>query len=190
MIRYNSKERRTIMPELKGSRTEQNLRDAFSGESQARNKYTFYASTAKKEGYEQIAAIFQETADNEKEHAKIWLKKLGGISDTITNLKDAAAGENYEWTQMYKNFAEVAREEGFDEIAELFERVATVEAHHEERYLKLVANLENELVFKRGDKVLWICRNCGYIYEGSEAPNVCPLCAHPRAYFQLYNEAY
>ncbi|NLM60485.1 MAG: rubrerythrin family protein [Clostridiales bacterium] len=178
------------MPELKGSRTEQNLRDAFSGESQARNKYTFYASTAKKEGYEQIAAIFQETADNEKEHAKIWLKKLGGISDTITNLKDAAAGENYEWTQMYKNFAEVAREEGFDEIAELFERVATVEAHHEERYLKLVANLENELVFKRGDKVLWICRNCGYIYEGSEAPNVCPLCAHPRAYFQLYNEAY
>jgi len=190
MIRYNSKERRTIMPELKGSRTEQNLRDAFSGESQARNKYTFYASTAKKEGYEQIAAIFQETADNEKEHAKIWLKKLGGISDTITNLKDAAAGENYEWTQMYKNFAEVAREEGFDEIAELFERVSTVEAHHEERYLKLVANLENELVFKRGDKVLWICRNCGYIYEGSEAPNVCPLCAHPRAYFQLYNEAY
>jgi len=178
------------MPELKGSRTEQKLRDAFSGESQARNKYTFYASTAKKEGYEQIAAIFQETADNEKEHAKIWLKKLGGISDTITNLKDAAAGENYEWTQMYKNFAEVAREEGFDEIAELFERVATVEAHHEERYLKLVANLENELVFKRGDKVLWICRNCGYIYEGSEAPNVCPLCAHPRAYFQLYNEAY
>lgn len=176
------------MPELKGSRTEQNLRDAFSGESQARNKYTFYASVAKKEGYEQIAAIFQETADNEKEHAKIWLKRLGGISNTVANLKDAAAGENYEWTEMYRSFAEIAREEGFNDIADLFERVATVEAHHEERYLKLVANLENEIVFKRGEKVFWICRNCGYIYEGSEAPQVCPLCAHPRSYFQILNE--
>ncbi|MGI6577211.1 MAG: rubrerythrin [Eubacteriales bacterium] len=178
------------MPELKGSRTEQNLRDAFSGESQARNRYTFYASTAKKEGYEQIAAIFQETADNEKEHAKIWLKQLGGISDTVANLKDAAAGENYEWTEMYKSFAEIAREEGFNEIAELFDRVAEVEAHHEERFLKLVANLENEIVFKRGEKVLWICRNCGYIYEGSEAPDLCPLCAHPKAHFQIYNEVF
>lgn len=178
------------MANLKGSRTEQNLRDAFSGESQARNKYTFYASAAKKEGYEQIAAIFQETADNEKEHAKIWFKQLNGISDTVSNLKDAAAGENYEWTEMYKNFAEVAREEGFNEIAELFERTATVEAHHEERYLKFVANLEDEIVFKRGEKTLWICRNCGYISEGDQAPTICPLCVHPRSYFQVYSEVF
>ena len=178
------------MANLKGSRTEQNLRDAFSGESQARNKYTFYASQVKKECYEQIAAIFQETADNEKEHAKIWFKQLSGISNTMDNLKDAAAGENYEWTEMYKNFAEVAREEGFDEIADLFEKTATVEAHHEERYLKLLANLENDIVFKRGDKTLWICRNCGYIYEGEEAPNICPLCVHPKAHFQVYSEVF
>jgi len=177
-----------IMPELKGSRTEQNLRDAFSGESQARNKYTFYASAAKKEGFEQIAAIFTETAENEKEHAKIWLKQLNGISNTADNLKDAAKGENYEWTEMYKNFAEVAREEGFTDIALLFEKVATVEKHHEERYLKLLANLEDEIVFKRGEKVYWICRNCGYIHEGKEAPEKCPLCAHPKAYFQIFSE--
>lgn len=176
------------MPELKGSRTEQNLRDAFSGESQARNKYTFYASAAKKEGFEQIAAIFTETAENEKEHAKIWLKQLNGISNTADNLKDAAKGENYEWTEMYKNFAEVAREEGFTDIALLFEKVATVEKHHEERYLKLLANLEDEIVFKRGEKVYWICRNCGYIHEGKEAPEKCPLCAHPKAYFQIFSE--
>jgi len=176
------------MPELKGSRTEQNLRDAFSGESQARNKYTFFASAAKKEGFEQIAGIFMETAENEKEHAKIWLKQLNGISNTADNLKDAAQGENYEWTEMYKSFAEVAREEGFKDIALLFDKVAEVEKHHEERYLKLLANLEDEIVFKRGEKVYWICRNCGYIYEGTQAPEKCPLCAHPKAYFQIFSE--
>jgi rubrerythrin len=178
------------MPELKGSRTEQNLRDAFSGESQARNKYTFYASAAKKEGYEQIAAIFMETSENEKEHAKIWLKQLNGISNTADNLKDAAQGENYEWTEMYRNFAEVAREEGFNDIALLFDKVATVEKHHEERYLRLLANLEDEIVFKRGEKVYWICRNCGYIHEGNEAPEMCPLCSHPKAYFQVFSEVF
>lgn len=178
------------MKNLKGTKTAENLLKAFAGESQARNRYTYYASVAEKEGYKQIRNIFIETADNEKEHAKIWLKQLGGISDTVANLKDAAAGENYEWTEMYKSFAEIAREEGFNEIAELFDRVAEVEAHHEERFLKLVANLENEIVFKRGEKVLWICRNCGYIYEGSEAPDLCPLCAHPKAHFQIYNEVF
>jgi rubrerythrin len=178
------------MPELKGSRTEQNLRDAFSGESQARNKYTFYASAAKKAGYEQIAALFLETADNEKEHAKIWFKQLNGIGDTAANLKDAAAGEHYEWTTMYKNFAEIAHEEGFKEIALLFEKVADIESRHEERYLKLLSNLENEIVFKRGEKVYWVCRNCGHVYEGTAAPAVCPVCAHPQAYFELLGHNY
>lgn len=178
------------MSELKGSRTEQNLRDAFSGESQARNKYTFYAGAAKKAGYEQIAAFFQETADNEKEHAKLWYKHLNGIGDTEANLKDAATGENYEWTTMYKDFAQVAREEGFDDIASQFEMVGSIEKHHEERYLALLSNLENDIVFKRGNKTYWICRNCGYIYENTEAPPLCPACQHPKAYFQLYVENY
>lgn len=178
------------MLELKGSRTEQNLRDAFSGESQARNKYTFYASAAKKAGYEQIAAFFQETADNEKEHAELWFKRLNGIGDIEANLKDAAAGENYEWTTMYKDFAEVAREEGFLDIADQFEKVASIEKHHEERYLALLSNIENDIVFKRDNKTYWICRNCGYIYEGAEAPESCPACQHPKAYFQLYVKNY
>jgi len=173
------------MPELKGSKTEQNLRDAFSGESQARNKYTFYASAARKEGYEQIAGFFQETADNEKEHAELWYKRLQGIGDTKANLADAAAGENYEWTTMYKDFAEVARQEGLVDIAAQFEKVAEIERHHEDRYKALLSNLENDIVFKRGEKTVWICRNCGYIHEGDSAPEVCPACNHPQAYFQL-----
>lgn len=177
---------------LKGSKTESNLMAAFAGESQARNKYTYYASKAKKEGYEQIAAIFEETANNEKEHAKLWFKALNGgeIPDTITNLKDAASGENYEWTDMYKNFAEVAREEGFDEIARLFEGVAKIEAHHEERYLKLVENMEENLVFKKGEETVWICRNCGHIYVGEEAPKVCPICKHPQSFMEVKAENY
>ena len=150
--------------ELKGSKTEANLMAAFAGESQARNKYTYYASQAKKDGYEQIAAIFEETANNEKEHAKMWFKELHGgkVPDTLTNLKDAASGENYEWTEMYKEFAEVAKEEGFTRIAKLFEEVAKIEKHHEERYMKLVGNINDDLVFKKGEEVVWICRNCGY----------------------------
>jgi len=177
---------------LKGSKTESNLMAAFAGESQARNKYTYYASKAKKEGYEQIAAIFEETANNEKEHAKMWFKALhdGEIPDTLTNLKDAANGENYEWTDMYDNFAKVAREEGFDEIARLFEGVAKIEKSHEERYLKLVANMENDLVFKKGEETVWICRNCGHIYVGEEAPKVCTICAHPQSYMEVKAENY
>lgn len=178
------------MPELKGSRTEQNLRDAFSGESQARNKYTFYASAAKKAGYEQIAAFFTETADNEKEHAELWYKRLQGINDTAANLTDAAAGENYEWTTMYKDFAEVARQEGFFDIASQFELVGGIEKHHEERYLALLNNLQGDIVFKRDNKTYWICRNCGHIHEGEQAPMVCPACEHPQAYFQLYVKNY
>ena len=178
------------MPELKGSKTEQNLRDAFAGETQARSKYDYFASAAKKAGYEQIAAIFTETAANEKEHAKIWFKLLEGIGDTVTNLKSAAAGENFEWTTMYKNFAAEAREEGFDHIAFLFEKVAGIEAEHEQRYLKLLSNIEQDIVFKRDGKQYWICRNCGYIHEGEAAPEVCPVCAHPQAYFQLRGENY
>ena len=175
------------MANLKGSRTEANLRTAFAGESEARNKYTYYASKAKKEGYEQIAALFQETADNEKEHAKMWFKLLhdGAIPDTITNLKDAAAGENYEWTDMYAAFAAEAREEGFHDIAVLFEGVARVEKEHEERDLKLLANIEGGLVFSRDGDTIWQCRNCGHICIGKEAPEVCPVCAHPRAHFQI-----
>lgn len=159
---------------------------AFAGESQARNKYTYYAGKAKKEGFEQIAAIFQETADNEKEHAKIWFKLLhDGIQDTATNLKDAAAGENYEWTDMYATFAKEAKEEGFDQIAFLFESVAKIEKEHEERYKALLKNVETNSVFKKTEKTVWICRNCGHIYDGPEAPQKCPVCDHPQAYFQL-----
>ena len=179
------------MPELKGSKTEANLMTAFAGESQARNKYTYYASKAKKDGYVQIAAIFEETANNEKEHAKMWFKLLhGGIGDTVDNLKDAAAGENYEWTDMYAGFAKTAREEGFDHIADLFEGVAKNEKEHEERYLKLVKNLEEGLVFSRDGDVIWQCANCGHIVIGKKAPEVCPVCAHPQAYFQIKAENY
>lgn len=178
------------MKELKGTRTEQNLRAAFSGESEARNKYTYFASVAKKEGYNQIAAIFEETAGNEKEHAKMWFKLLKGIGDTKANLVSAAGGENYEWTQMYPEFARVAREEGFDEIAGMFERVAEVEKEHEERYKKLFANVEGGKVFISDDVVLWQCTNCGAIVIGKEAPEVCPVCAHPKAYFQRKPENY
>ena len=178
--------------ELKGSKTEQNLMAAFAGESQARNKYTYYASKAKKEGYEQIAAIFEETANNEKEHAKLWFKYLhnGDVPTTLTNLKDAASGENYEWTDMYKNFAEVAREEGFKEIAALFEQVGAIEKHHEERYLKLVDNIENNLVFEKGEEKIWICRNCGHIYKGKKALKVCPVCKHPESFMEVKAENY
>lgn len=178
--------------ELKGSKTEQNLMTAFAGESQARNKYTYFASKAKKEGYEQIAAIFQETADNEKEHAKIWFKLLNGgeIGTTAENLNAAADGENYEWTDMYAGFAKVAKEEGFDRIAYLFEEVGKIEKEHEARYLKLLDNVENELVFsKDGDKI-WKCRNCGHICIGKEAPKVCPVCEHPQSFFEIKAENY
>ena len=178
--------------ELKGSKTEMNLLAAFAGESQARNKYTYFASKAKKEGYEQIAAIFLETADNEKEHAKLWFKLLNGgdIPTTTENLKVAAEGENYEWTDMYAEFAKTAKEEGFDKIAYLFESVGKIEKEHEERYLKLLDNVENGLVFsKDGDKI-WKCRNCGHICIGKEAPAVCPVCAHPQAFFEVKAENY
>ncbi len=180
------------MPELKGTRTEQNLRDAFAGESQARNKYTYFSSQAKKEGFEQIAAIFQETADNEKEHAKIWFKLLSGgnIPDTTQNLKDAAAGEHYEWTTMYADFAKVAREEGFNDIAFLFEKVGEIEKRHDERYQALTKNLEIDEVFKKGEAVAWICRNCGHVHYGPAALEKCPVCSHPRAYFELLSENY
>ena len=178
--------------ELKGSKTEKNLMAAFAGESQARNKYTYFASKAKKEGYEQIAAIFLETADNEKEHAKMWFKELNGgdIGTTVENLTAAAEGENYEWTDMYDEFAKVAEEEGFTTIAAKFKMVAAIEKHHEERYRKLIENIEGGLVFsKDGDKI-WKCRNCGHICVGKEAPTVCPVCAHPQAYFELDAENY
>ena len=172
--------------ELKGSKTEANLKAAFAGESQARNKYNYYSSKAKKEGYEQIAAIFDETAGNEKEHAKIWFKLLNGgaVPDTVENLKDAAAGENFEWTEMYAEFAKVADEEGFHDIAELFRGVGAIEKEHEERYTRLLENINGDLVFKRGSLVVWQCRNCGHIHVGTEAPEVCPVCNHPRAYFE------
>jgi rubrerythrin len=174
------------MAEIKGTKTEQNLNAAFAGESQARVKYQFYASKAKKEGYEQISAIFQETSDNEKEHAKIWYKLLhDGVADTMTNLKDAAAGENYEYTDMYKKFAEDAREEGFNEIAELFEKVGEIEKHHEERYRKLIENIEKGMVFKGDGVTVWKCRNCGYIHIGDSAPEKCPVCDHPQSYFEI-----
>ena len=178
--------------ELKGSRTEANLMTAFAGESQARNKYTYYASKAKKDGYVQIAQIFEETANNEKEHAKIWFKLLhdGGVPSTIENLKDAAAGENYEWTEMYAEFAVVAKEEGFDHIAALFEMVAKIEKDHEERYKKLLANIEGGLVFSREGDMMWVCSNCGHVHFGKEVPELCPVCAHPKAYFMVKAENY
>ncbi len=178
--------------ELKGSKTEQNLRTAFAGESQAYNKYGYYASKAKKEGYVQIGNLFEETAGNEKEHAKIWFKLLhdGAVPDTIENLKDAADGENYEWTDMYAKFAAEAREEGFDHIASLFEGVGKIEKEHEERYRKLLANIEGGIVFSRDGECIWQCSNCGHIVIGKNAPQVCPICAHPQAYFQLKPENY
>lgn len=179
------------MADYKGTKTEKNLWEAFAGESQARNKYSFFASVAKKEGYEQIAAIFNETADNEKEHAKLWFKELAGIGDTATNLKEAAAGENYEWTDMYERMAQEAREEGFPVLAKKFELVGAVEKTHEERYRKLLARVEQETMFKEEAKTtLWHCRNCGYIYEGAEAPQVCPCCNHPQSYFERFEENY
>ena len=171
--------------ELKGSKTEQNLMTAFAGESQARNKYTYFASKAKKDGYVQIAKIFEETANNEKEHAQIWFKLLDGIGTTEENLKAAAEGENYEWTDMYKTFAEEARAEGFTKIAYLFEEVGKIEKEHEERYKALLANVEGGLVFSRDGDMVWICGNCGHIHIGKSAPEVCPVCAHPKAYFEL-----
>ena len=178
--------------ELKGSKTEQNLLAAFAGESQARNKYTYFASKAKKDGYEQIAAIFEETANNEKEHAKMWFKELHGgeIPSTVENLEAAADGENYEWTDMYEEFAKVAEEEGFTAIAKKFRGVAAIEKEHEERYRKLIKNIEDDLVFsKDGDKV-WICRNCGHVCVGKSAPKVCPVCAHPQSYFEVKADNY
>ena len=176
--------------ELKGSKTAANLAYAFAGESQARNKYDYFASKAKKEGFEQIAALFQETAANEKEHAKLWFKHLGGIGTTQENLLAAAAGEHEEWTQMYKEFAEVARQEGFEAIARQFEGVAAIEKHHEERYRKLLANLESGEVWERVGENRWQCRNCGHVYSGEKAPEVCPVCFHPKAYFQVEAENY
>ena len=179
------------MSNLKGTKTEQNLLTAFAGESQARNKYTYYASKAKKEGYVQIAALFEETANNEKEHAKIWFKLLhDGIPDTATNLLDAAEGENYEWTDMYATFAKEAKEEGFDQIAYLFEAVGAIEKEHEERYRKLLANVKGDLVFTKEGDAIWQCANCGHIVIGKKAPEVCPVCAHPKAYFQVKAENY
>ena len=178
--------------EFKGSRTEANLMAAFAGESQARNKYTYYASKARKDGYEQIAAIFEETANNEKEHAKMWFKELhgGDIPTTAENLLDAAEGENYEWTDMYAEFAKVAHEEGFERIAYLFEGVAAIEKEHEERYRKLLKNVEDKLVFSKEGEAIWICRNCGHVVVGKEAPAVCPVCAHPQSFFELKKENY
>lgn len=178
--------------ELKGSKTEANLQAAFAGESQARNKYTYYASKAKKDGYVQIANIFEETAANEKEHAKIWFKLLhgGAVPSTIENLKDAAEGENYEWTDMYAAFAKDAKEEGFDDIARLFEQVGEIEKEHEERYRKLLANIEEGLVFSREGDCIWQCANCGHIVAGKKAPEECPVCAHPQSYFQIKAENY
>ncbi|MGN0149033.1 MAG: rubrerythrin [Clostridia bacterium] len=177
---------------LKGTKTEANLLAAFAGESQARNKYSYYASKAKKDGYVQIAAIFEETANNEKEHAKMWFKLLhdNAVPSTIENLKDAAEGENYEWTDMYAKFAKEAEEEGFDHIAYLFNEVAKIEKEHEERYRKLLANIEGGLVFSRDGDVIWQCSNCGHIHVGKKAPEVCPVCAHPQSYFQIKAENY
>ena len=178
--------------ELKDSKTYENLMTAFAGESQARNKYTYYASKAKKDGYEQIAAIFEETANNEKEHAKMWFKELhdGEVPSTLENLNDAANGENYEWTDMYDNFAKVAREEGFTRIALLFEGVAKIEKEHEERYRKLISNVEDGLVFSRDGDTIWKCRNCGHIVIGKKAPSVCPICSHSQSYFEVKAENY
>ena len=178
------------MKDLKGTKTEKNLATAFAGESEARNKYTYYASQAKKDGYVQISNLFLETAENEKEHAKIWFKLLHGIGTTAENLLDAAKGENYEWTDMYATFAKEAKEEGFDHIAFLFEQVAAIEKEHEERYRKLLANVESKMVFSKEGDAMWQCSNCGHIVIGKDAPQVCPVCAHPQAYFQVKAENY
>ena len=178
------------MKDLKGTKTEKNLWEAFAGESQARNKYTYFASKAKKDGYVQIAKIFEETAANEKEHAEIWFKLLNGIGSTAENLKSATDGENYEWTDMYDQMAKDAKEEGFDHIAFLFEQVGKIEKEHEERYRKLLANVEGGLVFSRDGDMIWQCSNCGHIHVGKQAPEVCPVCVHPKAYFQIKAENY
>ena len=178
------------MKSLKGTRTEQNLRAAFAGESQARNKYTYFASVAKKEGYEQIAEIFTKTAENEKEHAKLWFKELGELGNTAQNLLAAAEGENYEWTDMYDTFAKVAEEEGFVELAYKFRAVAAIEKTHEERYRALLNNVETKAVFEKSEVKVWECRNCGHIVVGTKAPELCPVCAHPQAYFEVHEENY
>ena len=175
---------------LKGTKTEKNLMAAFSGESEARNKYTYFASVAKKEGYEQLAAIFLDTANNEKEHAKLWFKALGGLGNTVENLKSAAAGENYEWTEMYAQFAKDADEEGFTELAEKFRKAAAVEKAHEERYLKLLNNVEMQAVFEKSEEIMWECRNCGHLVIGKKAPEICPLCNHPKSFFEVRKENY
>ena len=176
--------------ELKGTKTEKNLMEAFAGESMARNKYTYFASVAKKEGYEQLAAIFEETAGNEKEHAKMWFKALSGIGTTAENLASAAAGENYEWTDMYDGFAKTADEEGFHELAQRFRLVAAIEKHHEERYRALLKNVETASVFEKSEVKVWECRNCGHIVIGTKAPQVCPVCSHPQSYFEVREENY
>lgn len=180
------------MKELKGTKTEKNLQDAFAGESMARNKYTYYASKARKEGYEQIAALFEETANNEKEHAKLWFKMLHGneVPDTMTNLRDAAEGENYEWTDMYDRMAKEAEEEGFTAIAARFRAVGAIERHHEERYRRLLQNIEEGIVFSREGDAIWICRNCGHVVVGKKAPEVCPVCLHPKSFFELEAKNY
>lgn len=180
------------MKELKGTKTERNLQEAFAGESQARNKYSYFASKAKKDGFEQIAAIFEETAQNEKEHAKMWYKLLNGgeISDTMSNLRDAAEGENFEWTNMYDRMAQEADEEGFSDIARKFRAVAAIERHHEERYRKLLENIEQGIVFSREGETVWICRNCGHIHIGKKAPEICPVCAHKKAFFEIEAKNY
>ena len=176
--------------ELKGSKTERNLAEAFAGESQARNKYTYFASVAKKAGYQQIAAIFEETANNEKEHAKLWFKALGGLGDTAANLRAAAEGENYEWTDMYDRFAKEAEEEGFTDLARQFRLVAAIEKTHEERYRKLLNNVEMQAVFAKSEETMWECRNCGHLVVGKKAPEVCPVCVHPQSYFEVRAENY
>jgi rubrerythrin len=186
----NTMKKERLMADLKGTKTEKNLLDAFAGESQARNKYTYYASVARKEGYEQLAAIFQETADNEKEHAKLHLKALSGIGKTIENLKAAASGENHEWTDMYPTMAKEAREEGFEDIAVVFEGIAAIEKTHEERYKRLLKAVEAGTVFKRTEKTAWHCRNCGHIHVGEQAPEICPVCKHPKAYFEVLVDNY
>ena len=178
------------MKELKGTKTEKNLLEAFAGESMARNKYTYFASKAKKDGFQQIAALFEETANNEKEHAKLWFKELEGIGDTAANLAAAAQGENYEWTDMYAGFAETAEKEGFPELAAKFRMVAEIEKTHEERYRALLKNVETASVFAKSEVKVWECRNCGHIVVGTEAPELCPVCAHPQAYFELHKENY
>ena len=180
------------MQDLKGTKTERNLMDAFAGESQARNKYSYYASKARRDGYEQIAALFEETANNEKEHAKLWFKYLHGgeVPDTMANLKDAAEGENYEWTDMYDRMAREAEEEGFTEIAKKFRAVGAIERHHEERYRKLLANIEDGIVFSRDEDAMWICRNCGHIVIGRKAPELCPVCKHSRSFFEIKDDNY